>query len=833
MITEWAKQEYQGRQAGTAGYAKAVTDLQARMISAGMLPAFGESQYRQSFKTGTASLVKESVSVNGKTLELMKDYMPFSRSASGGFSFNKLYYAGAGISGDYPAKVDGLVIFHWYDRQGKFPEGALDRIQRAIANGAKGVMIITNGELKVGNYEHPLTAEKLSVPVLYISQDIAAMLGVPGDYSAASLKASDVRINLTIDRSSQPADNLVGVIPGKSEQKSILWVTNIDGFGSLPDGKWYESAKSGAAAAAMMMDMARYYKEHTPDYTMIFAFVGSKWKQQEGIQALASKLNFSHITYTVDLYAMGGSGNLDNMYIGYTDSSFASQANLISKNAQLNADLGNALSSVLKSQTKQLFMIRDSNTWIDDSFSDKAASIAPLQYEAGLHSLLTLSDRMMALAPKEGTAEYNYKETAAKVELQAPKLTLNQIDSEYFTIYADDSNVGRITTAVLKEMDSIYQRVAKYNYYPASGEKPIALFLENGEIAAQISGRKDLVKDSSSAGGGFANVYNGHMYVYMRNGPSYETIAHELNHALASSNLYAGDNFELQEWQGQSQFVRYSAVNGQSVHPEDMGTIIRNSFLSNHEVPKLKELVTNYNQNLDWTWFTKKTPNPNGHLYTYYIMGSMYAFLEDQYGEQASRRAMYRNYAVVSNIQNNLIKDTGLTLDSFLKAWSKWFVNGGNASPDKSLLTQQGNNGFDYMILYTLPDKKNNEAATVPSSSGGTVKTNGTVKYQLSLRSKDLTIQSLNIYKARDGATVEINYDSKQARFVCLFDPPNGDKIKILLKNAIVSGKGKVTMKLSNKEVKTLLELSGVTLRFGEGEDFAYIEAGELKRILE
>lgn len=831
LIAEWAKKEYQGRQAGTAGYSKAVTDLQTRMISAGMLPAFGESEYRQSFKTGTAIFQKESVTINNKPLKLMKDYMPFSRSASGAFSFKNLYYAGAGTKNDYPTKVDGMVVFHWYDKQGRFPEGALDRIQRAVDKGAKGVMIITNGELKVGNYEHPLNDQKLNVPVLYISEEVAADLGVTGDYTPAALKASNVVISLKIDRSVQTAENLVGVIPGKNEQKSILWVTNIDGFGSLPDGRWYESAKSGAAAAAMMIDMARYYKENTPEYTMIFAFVGGKWKQQEGIQALASKLNFDHITYTVDLYAMGGDGNLNSMYIGYTDSSFTDEAKAVSGTAQLNIDLGNSLSSVLKNKTNRLFMVRDRNTWLDDSLSDKAASISPAQYKAGTNSLLSLSDRMMAIPSKE--ADYNYsKSVVSKVNLQTPKVTLNQIESKYFTIYADDSNISLITPVVLKEMDSIYNRVAMYNYYPVPAEKVTALFMDNGELAAQISGRKDLEKNSAAAGGGFANVYNDRMYIYMRNGWTYGTIAHELNHALATSNPYAGDNFELQEWQGQSHFVRYMMANGQLVHPESMKSIIQNDYLSNHEVPKLKEMAANYTKSLDWSWYTNQNKNPNGHLYTYYLMGSMYAFLKDQYGEETSRRAMYRNYVDVSNIQNNLIKDTGLSLDSFLKAWSSWLVAGGNASHSNNTVLKKGNNSFDYMMLYVLPDKKisgdTNESVTTP----GTKKTNGTVNYQLDVSSNDLNIRSLNIYKTKDGASVEINYESKEARFVSLFDPPNGNQLNKFLKNGIVPGKGKVTLKLNSKEVKTMLKLPMVTLRFGEGEDFAYIVNEEFIKIL-
>jgi len=844
LILEWAKKEYQGRQTGTPGYAKAVDDLQKRMIMTGLIPAFGESQYRQSYDVGTASLTKQSVSINGKTLKLMQDYMPFSRSASGSFTFKHTYYAGAGSKSDYStAKVNDLVVFHWYDRQGKFPEGAMDRIQRAVANGAKGVLIIADGELKVGNYEHPLNTNKLGVPVLYITKQAASSLGLKGDFVPTTLNNLDVRVNLTIDRSTQQTDNLVGVIPGKNEQKSILWVTNIDGFGTLPDGRWYENAKSGSAAAAMMLDMARYYRENTPEYTMIFAFVGSKWKDQEGVKALASQLNFDHITYAVDLYAMGGDGDLDKMNINYVDPALATAAITLGARTQLNADQGNALSSILKNKTKNLFLIRDDNTWVDDSFNDKASAISSAQYEAGTRSLLTLSDRIMALPTTDTTAKFDYtKSKATKTTLDAAKVTLNRLESAHFTVYADDNNLGKITPTVLQEMDGIYDRVAWYNYTPAVGQKAIALFMDNGEQAAQIAGRTDLVKNSSSAGGGFANVYDGQMYIYMRNGPYLGTIAHELNHALATVNPYAGDNFELQEWQGQSHFIRYDMSGTQSTYFEKANRSIQSFFLTDHEVPKLRQLVATYQSSLDWDWYTKSKKNPDGHLYTYYVMGSMYAFLNDQYGKEASRRAMYRNYIDVSNIQKNIIADTGLNLDEFLKSWSKWLLDDEKKGSNIETVTnaaasQKGDNGFDYRILYTLPDSQAGfgsspapelQTANLP----GKPQVGDTIPYNLSLSSKDLSIRSLNVYKTTNGASVEIEYESSKDRFLSLFDPPNGGAIMKFLEKGLPRGTGKATVKLSSAEVKIVSAQPVITMRLGEGEDFAFMAGAELRKVL-
>lgn len=832
LIEEWAQKAYQGRQTGTPGYGKAIDELEKRIRSVGMLPVFGEGQYRQNYKVGTANLTNEKVTLNNKSLKLMQDYMPFARAAAGKSTFRTAYYAGAGLSADYPSKVDGLVLFHWFDKNGKFPEGAQDRIQRAITNGANGVVIITNGELKVGNYEHPLGAEKLNVPVLYLSEGAANSAGIPQDFVPASLKKFEMRIDLSIDRSIQQADNLVGVIPGKSEEKAILWVTNIDGFGSLPDGSWYESAKAGAASAAMMLDLASYYKENVPEYTMIFAFVGSKWKAQEGIKALTEKLNFDRISLTIDLYAMGGNGKLDEMFINYTNPSLEAFAQAVAKTPMLNTDLGNSLSSVLKTKANKLFLIRDRDTWVDDSSSDKAANISRAHYASGVESLIALSGKMMKrLLEEEQPLDYSNL-PISKATFQNPKLTLNHIATRHYDVYADEVYIKEITPEVLKEMDSIYARVAKYNYYPLPQAKVTALFMEDGNTAAKISGRKELENNSEILRRGFANFVDGKMYIYMRSGPFYGTIAHELNHALASANAYAGMSFSLQEWQGQSHFVQYLQPKG--AYTNDIGMIIKQKFLSNHEVPKLKELVSHYKTALDWTWFTNEAPNPYGHLYTYYLMGSMYTFLEDQYGEKVARRAMYRNYLDVSNIQNNLILETGLTLNAFLEKWSGWMLQAEvSSSSTGSAIRKTDNNGIDYMLLYTNPERKGNgtEQNQEGSDVGKTI-TNGTVRYSLSITSKDLKITSLNLYKTKDGASIEIVYESKVNRFISLFNPPDGDKIKLFKANAITSGKGKATLKLNSEEVKAIRNEPMITLRFGEGEDFAVIGSKEYLKIL-
>lgn len=834
-----AASEYAGRQAGTPGYAKAVTAIESRMKANGMSPVFGNGKFRLSSAAEVASLTKEQVSINGKTLTLMKDYMPYSRTAEGRFAFSDVYDAGAGKAGDYKGKIKGVALFRWFDKDGKFPEGALDRIQRAIAQGATGVLIIANGELKVGNYEHPLNGASLKVPVLYISEEAAKRAGFSSGYQTAALTNQKIDIQLSVSRNAGSADNLIGVIPGKQE-KAVLWVTNIDGFGSLPDGRSYESAKSGSAAAAMMLDMARYYAGNQPEYTQLFAFVGGKWKGQEGISALAGRLNFDNIAATVDLYAMGGSGRAEEINIGYTDPSFETFAKAVANRSYYNNDLGNSLSGVLKSKTKRLLMVRDRDTWVDDSMTDKASAISPQRYEAGVNSLLDLADRIMVQTAKEDSAPFDYaSQKMTTVTFDSPKLTLGKTQSKHYTIYADEQYRGQITQDVLKGMDETYERIAYYNYYPKSGQKIIALFMKDGNAAAIIAGRKDLEGRSEAAGGGFANVNpkDGNMYIYMRSGPALGTVAHESNHALASVNPYAGDNFELQEWQGQSHIVRYSYQGSQQTYMTDPVPMMDMWFKNNNEVSGLTTLISDYKTAMDWAWFTKRVPNPKGHLYTYYTAGSMYAFLNYRYGAEASRRAMYRNYEDATRFQSNLIADTGLSLDGFLQAWRDWF-----ASPD-AILASSGNGKasgkeFDYKILYTLPEGSGgNESAENTGQGalpGTTVKAGvqGNIRYAYEFASKDLSIVSLKLAPVKTGAQFVIVYKSKDSRYINIFNPPQADRLLKFQDRVAKPVKGQATITLTQEEVRTMLDVGRVSIKFGNFNDFVYLNSSDCAKLL-
>jgi hypothetical protein len=810
VIGELAKSTYSGRQAGTAGYENAVTYLDGQMSDVGIQHVFNANNFRLPYTASAAVLTDETVSLNGRKLAIGVDYQPFAQSAAATATTTKTYYVGDGTAANYTGDTPGLVVFHWNRADGTFGGGVLDRIQIAISHGASAVAIIADGELAVSNFEHPLKSSEIKIPAIYLAPAAAVLAGIPSDHMPRTLLlASSISLKITRN-SNMAADDLVGIVPGKLESHAILWVTNIDGFGILPDGRAFPGTKAASTAAAMMLDLAQHYTQSQPEFTQIFAFVGSKWSDQAGVKALAEHLNWSHIDTAVDVYAMGGSGARNRVNVNFTDPSFASTAHTLDAAAQLNTDLGNALSSVLSTYSKSTILLRDLDTWVNDSMADIPETVTDSAYSTGLQSLTSIADELMrVLTPTESPITSPPTFTPAQADPTSP--TFQHTETDHFSIYTSSSDQPLFTPSLLNIMESIFKADDFYNYDAVSTKKVTALFIANGSIAAHICRRTDLYANPDAAGGGFANVNDGQPCVYQkRTGTGSEpiwfgNIAHELNHALATLQDFYPKQSDLQEWQGQSQFIRYD-MKGQL--PLTSNALVQTFF--NFEVPKLSSLITNYQSGIDWAWFTTGTVNPDGWQYTYHIAGSMYGFLSAQYGIHASRRAMYRNYQDVTKFKENMIADTGLSFEAFCEQWSYWMLHSGAPkSPVSESFRASGdqNNSFDNLLLYTRAtpvattsgdSQPSGSNTSVGVYAGVSISSDGLLHLDLTGTSAaDMNINRIGITQSTMDYEFDFALISGKSRDLAIFIPPDG----ILARATIKQGANQFQVNISKAQI--------------------------------
>jgi hypothetical protein len=827
VIEELTNTKYNGRQSGTEGYDKAAQFLEAQMKSSGIKPIMTEDSYKQEYDVTTAELKSELFKIGDKSYEIMKDYMPFSRASSGKYEFDKIFYVGSGQPEEYSGTTDGVVVFNWYDKNKRFLSGALDRIQTAKSRGARAVFIIADGELKVGNYEHPLSGDDIGIPVVYITEQLAYdVLSVPRSFVQCELPAKNIQLNLEIERKKSKGSNLVGVIQGKREDKAILITTNLDGFGLLPDGRYFQSAKAGATAPAMLLELAKYYRDNKPEYNIIVAMVGSKWTGNEGIKSLIEAINFDNIACTIDLYAMGGSGQ---PAVFYTSPQYEEFAKKVVPSVLYNNDLGNSLANIISSKTNKLLFLRDSNTWVDDSLTDRADSISSQGLEKGMEYLKTLISNVTAKDKEENNKSFSYNSNDVKTEFDKDaNRNITYVESKYFKVYFDDSFKRSITDDYLREIDIIYDRISKFNYYPYIGEKVKLLNLESGSEAAKIAGRDDLINNPERAGGGFASFNR--PVIYCRQ-VALGTVSHELNHLLADYKTKGYENSQIQECQGQSFLVYYSS----SRYVENVPELI-NNYLNSWESPKVIDNAKNYKTAHNWKVFTKNEADPDGWQNSYHTLGSMFSYLKYAYGENAARRATYRIYDSVDNITEDLTEDLNISIDDFLEGWSLWMASSGQSFGQKAESVRRSYkddlSSYDFGNIYINKDRKE------ISSNGGSTATpadlDGNVKLNFSQFEQGFNINSFKAEKAGDGIAFTIDYESMKDMNCSLFNPPNGDVIMKVVNNGIKIGKGTVKFSLSTEESKKLLNLQALTMRFGfyEGGSIISFDAGQLKELL-
>lgn len=72
--------------------------------------------------------------------------------------------------------------------------------------------------------------------------------------------------------------NVIGLIPGIRKPDSIIYITaHYDHLGQMGKKTIYPGANDNAAGVAMLLDLAKHYRTHQPEYTMVFiAFAGEE-----------------------------------------------------------------------------------------------------------------------------------------------------------------------------------------------------------------------------------------------------------------------------------------------------------------------------------------------------------------------------------------------------------------------------------------------------------------------------------------------------------------------------------------------------------------------------
>lgn len=102
--------------------------------------------------------------------------------------------------------------------------------------------------------------------------------------------------------------NIIGCIPGKKKRKQYVFSAHYDHLGRMGKEAYFPGANDNASGVAMLLSLAKYYKQHPPKYTIVFCFFSGEEAGLEGSKHFVNHpwLNLKRIKFVLNVDIMGG-----------------------------------------------------------------------------------------------------------------------------------------------------------------------------------------------------------------------------------------------------------------------------------------------------------------------------------------------------------------------------------------------------------------------------------------------------------------------------------------------------------------------------------------------
>jgi hypothetical protein len=289
-----------GREAGTENEIKARDYIVTQMKAMGLKPFFGDSFFKSfDFKDG-ADYSESTLSVNGKSFIVGKDFSPWNKSRSGKVE-GSIVDAGYGIMSskpshnDYPNHniLDGKIFLMEMSVPGgagnweSYAEVAdLDkRIELTSKFGAKAVILINSDS----TFDDPRkmisnNPGRTAIPVIVAKKSLAAFL--------KDNPEAEVSMNVSVNKFDKTGYNVAGVIDNGASA-SIIIGAHYDHLGMGGETSRYDGppavhngADDNASGVAAVLELARQLKDKKLNYNVLVMSFSGEEKGLLGSSAL-------------------------------------------------------------------------------------------------------------------------------------------------------------------------------------------------------------------------------------------------------------------------------------------------------------------------------------------------------------------------------------------------------------------------------------------------------------------------------------------------------------------------------------------------------------------
>ncbi len=330
-----ASKEMEGRDTPSPGLEMAANYIEEYFKSIGLAPGNKDS-YRQHYPLYRDSMIGASLKINGKTLELNKDFQPQPTNYAATMRFSEVVFAGYGISDgdkrdDYKdLKVAGKIVMildgtpadYKPSQPGASVASANGKINTAGSKGAAAVLIV------YGNYPRKtintssnwsMTGYKPSVPpfTFTISPDVAALIiGQDGKDIMDKMKAGllttntyPAQIDMDYSKASKTTyvSNILGFLEGTDKKDEYVVLTaHYDHIGKRNDTIINYGADDDGSGTTGILELAQAFVEakkagHGPRRSILFMTVSGEEKGLWGSNYYSNHPVYPLEKTTVDL----------------------------------------------------------------------------------------------------------------------------------------------------------------------------------------------------------------------------------------------------------------------------------------------------------------------------------------------------------------------------------------------------------------------------------------------------------------------------------------------------------------------------------------------------
>ncbi|NME66370.1 M28 family metallopeptidase [Flammeovirga aprica] len=266
-INTLCSKSFKGRGYTFDGDKKAALFINEQFKALNISPFPNKNSYYQEYQLPVNTFPgKAEIKINKKNFKLGVDFIPASDAGGGEIKDAVPYYIDEKIfTNDESLKeflkidLSGKVVVYGEEQEKKRFSWNRVILQKMLQ--ADGIIVLYKSK-----FNHSIGRWQLPKPRFYINENV-----FPKDVTSISFQLEAQMFE------KYTSQNVIGYIKGiKNPEKYIIISAHYDHLGSIGKKCIFPGANDNASGVSMMIEVAKYYAQNPPDYSIVFIGFGSE-----------------------------------------------------------------------------------------------------------------------------------------------------------------------------------------------------------------------------------------------------------------------------------------------------------------------------------------------------------------------------------------------------------------------------------------------------------------------------------------------------------------------------------------------------------------------------